>query len=262
MADENAVAPASGTALVELPLSLEEIAKDAELGGKMSMQDVSIPYVYVLQANSPQVNPESEKYIESAKPGMIYITALEKVFEGKQDGLPFIPCYFEARLNEWIARDAGGGLVNTYMPDDPIINKAKPSDRGIPILPNGHLLIQTQYHYMLVWLPTEESWVQCVMPVKSTGLKNARKMNRDIATFKVPGTTTKAPRFLYRWTMKTVRQQKDTNVWSNFAFTQGDIVSKPQYDAAKNYALIAAKGILRKPQDEEAHNQLDDEVPF
>lgn len=261
MADEQALAQAGQTALTELPLTLEELSKDADLGGKMSMQDVSIPYVYVLQSNSPQVNPESEKYIEGAKPGMIYVTALEKVFEGKQEGLPFIPCYFEARINEWISRDAGGGLVNTYMPDDPIMNKAKPSDRGIPILPNGHLLVQTQYHYLLTWIPTEESWIQTVMPVKSTGLKNARKMNRDIATMKVPGTTTKAPRFLYKWTMKTMRQQKDQNIWSNFLFIQGDIVSKPQYEAAKNYALIAAKGILRKPQDED-QSTIEDEVPF
>lgn len=240
----------SETALATMPMSIAELEGDADLGGKVSLADISIPYVYALQSNSPQVNPDSEKFIEGAMPGQLLVTAIDAVFDGRTKGLRIIPCYFESKINEWIPREQGGGLVGSYEPGDPIMNGATPNDKGIPALPNGHLLVQTHYQYVLLYNPNSSSWVQAIIPIKSTGLKKSRKLNSTIATTVIPNTTKKAPRFLYEWVLKTVKEQKDVNIWSNLDFTQGPMVSRECYDASKQYALIAAKGILRKNNEE------------
>lgn len=253
----NEIALKSDVALGLMPMDINEMMADAELGGKVSLADISIPYIYALQSNSPQVNPDSEKFIEGATPGMLLVTSLDSVFDGRKIGLPIVPCYFEAKINEWIPREQGGGLVNSYEPDSNIMDGAKPNDKGIPCLPNGHLLVQTAYHYVLFKNPLTGNWTQAIIPMKSTGLKKSRKLNSVINTTFIPGTTKKAPRFLYTWNLTTVKEQKDVNIWSNLEFTQLDMVNAEAYAAAKQYAIVAAKGILRKATDESKHADAD-----
>lgn len=247
----------SDVALGTMPFNIEEMSADAELGGKIALADISIPYIYALQANSPQVSVDSEKYIDGALPGMFLVTSLDKVYDGRNKGLKIVPCFFETKINEWIPREAGGGLVGSYESDNPIMNNTKLNDKGIPCLPNGHLMVQTAYHYVLVQLPDTGSWVQAIIPLKSTGLKKSRKLNSTISTTNIPGTNKRAPRFLYSWTLTTVKEQKDINIWSNFEFTQGDMVTSEAYAAAKQYAIVAAKGILRKVGEESKHADTD-----
>ena len=245
------------TALAPMPFDLNELAADAELGGKVALADISLPYIYALQSNSPQTNPDSEKYIEGAVAGMILISSLDKAYEGRTKGLKIVPCFFESKINEWIPREIGGGLVGTYEPDDPIMNSTKLNAKGIPCLPNGHMMVPTAYHYVLVQLPDTGSWIQAIIPMKSTGLKKSRKLNSVISTTNIPGTNKRAPRFLYSWMLNTVKEQKDVNIWSNFEFTQSDMVSSEVYAAAKQYAIVAGKGILRKAAEESKHEGTD-----
>jgi hypothetical protein len=262
----------SETALVPLAIDLEQMIKDAELGGTLGLADISIPYLYILQTNSPQCNPDHPKYIKGATAGMLYLTQFEEVFEGREGGLTFIPCYYERVIVEWLPRETGGGLVTTHLATSDIMSKATPDDKGKPTLPNGHQLQDTAYLYNLVHMTSTNSWVQCVMPVKSTGLKAVRKMNSTIATTKIPNTDKQAPRFLYKWAVTTKREAKDQYVWSSPAFQQEDQVTMEQYNAARTFAQIAAKGILRqKIVEKDAANvvsaenrksYMDDEVPF
>ncbi|MDQ3239679.1 MAG: hypothetical protein M3P33_04090 [bacterium] len=260
------MALASTSALAEVPINIADMEADVALGGKLGMKDISIPYVYIMQTNSPQVNPDNNKYIQGAVAGMILLTNLDIVFEGRNTGLKFVPCYYERKINEWVDRDKGGGLVGSYGGDDPIMNRAKPNDRGQMILPNGHMLVDTAYHYVLVHDEASNIWHQAVMPLKSTALKHSRRMNSTLATTKIPGTDKQAPRFLHPWIMKTTKEQKDTNVWSAPAFEPSNkMVSADVYAAAKAYAKIAGAGLLRRSIEEtEVKNAkvIDDEIPF
>lgn len=265
----NEITLKSENALAEVPMSIEDMAGDAELGGKVTLKDIAVPYLYVLQANSPQVNADHSKYIKGAAAGMWYMTNLELVFDGREVGLDFIPCYFESLVTEWTPREQGGGLVASHDPGAEILNLAKPNERGQLFLPNGHQLIDTAYHYVLARRPDNMSWTQCIMPMKSTALKVSRRMNSTIQTTMIPGTNKMAPRWLYKWHAITTRETKDQYVFSSPKFSQGDIVTSNEYNAAKQYAMIAAKGLLRRVAMEAAAEEtvdrkpLDgDEVPF
>ena len=251
----------SETALATVPIDLDTLAKDAELGGKVGLKDIAIPYLYVMQALTPQANPDNDKYIEGASAGMFLLTVKNKIYDGRKEGIKVVLCYYERRIMEWIPREQGGGLVGSYPADDPIMNQARPNDRGQMMLPNGHQLMDTAYHYVLVYDKSDETWTQAIMPLKSTALKVSRKLNSELSTSMVPGKKQKAPRFLFEYNIKTAKEQKDENVWSSPVFVQGDIVSLEVYNAAKEYAKIAAQNLLsRAPEPTEQATAGD--LPF
>ena len=248
-----ALAADDNKALAELGIDLDQMKVDAQRDGEMGITDISIPYLYILQTNSPQVNEDSEKFIEGAKAGMYYLTVLDKIFDGREKGVDVVFCYYNRNLNEWISRDDGGGLVAVYDLDDPIKNTTKPDEKGRPILPNGHLLVDTANHYCLV--DVNGVWVQCIFPMKSTALKVSRALNSLIKTTYIPNTDVRAPRYLYKHKATTVKEQKDTNIWSSPKLTIGPMVDKTIYTAAKEYAEIAEKGILRQAATESAETE-------
>ena len=257
----------SDTALAPIPMDLDQMVRDAELGGVIGLSDISIPYLYVLQSNSPQCNPDHPKHISGAIAGMLYLTQFEEVFEGREGGLTIIPCYYERLITEWLPRETGGGLVTSHPASSDIMEKAMVNDKKQAILPNGHQLIDTAYLYNLVHITKTNTWVQSIMPIKSTGLKAVRKMNSTIATTKIPNTDKQAPRFLFKWAVTTKREAKDQYVWSSIAFQQEGMVTNEQYNSARTFAMIAAKGIMRQAVvQKEATVKTsivdDDSVPF
>lgn len=259
MADKKDVAVKEENPLAALGISVDELTKDSRLGGEIGIQDIAIPYLYTLQSNSPQVNPDHDKYIQGATASMFYLTVLEKVFEGREKGVMIIPCHYERLITEWVDRDEGGGLVRSYPSGDPITTRAKADDKGRLRLPNNHLLVDTAYHYIMVNEPATDKWYEAIMPMKSTHLKASRKLNNEINTTKIPGTDVKIPRFLYTWNVKTKKEQKDTNVWNVPVFAKGEMCTKDLYEKAKRFSTLAAESMLRRP---EAEAKVDDEVPF
>jgi hypothetical protein len=244
----NEISMSQPGALAEIPFSVDEMAADTELGGKLSLQDIAVPYLYILQTNSPQVNPDHAKYIKNATAGMLYLSNIEQVFNGRDTGLPIVPCFYERLVNEWIPRNLGGGLVASLDPEADILKtciRREIDGKEVLVRPdNGHHMIETAYHYFLVGL--ERTWVQTICPFKSTALKVSRRMNSNIATTMIPGTDKKAPRFLYKWQFTTIKEQADEYVWSSPKLEKGGMVSADVYAAAKAFAQIAAKGVLRR----------------
>jgi len=264
-------------ALAPMPFSVEDMAADAGLGGKVGLTDIAVPYLYILQTNSPQCNPDHAKYVENAKSGMLYLSNLEKIFDGRTTGLVIVPCYYERLVTEWLPRSSGGGLVASHDPESDILKQVKSVEsegKTIQVLPDGHQVIDTAYHYVLAQDPESKVWYQAIMPLKSTALKASRRMNSTISTTNIPGTDKRAPRFLFKWKMLSVKEQKDDYVWSSPKLEQLDMVTADVYRAAKDYALVAAKGLLRRvaaeaemeegagPVKQSRTINPDDEVPF
>lgn len=264
-------------ALAPMPFNVEELEADANLGGNVGLADISIPYCYILQTNSPQCNPDHAKYVADAKSGMIYLSNLEKVYDGRNVGVTIVPCYYERLVTEWLPRSSGGGLVASHEPEADILKTARSVEsdgKTIMALPNGHQIIETAYHYILVQGPDSPIWYQAIAPFKSTALKASRRMNSEISVTMIPGTNKKAPRFLYKWKLTTSKEQKDDYVWSSPKLEQLGMVSADVYRAAKDYALISAKGLLRRvtveAEQEDSEIKIarqsmgrpDDEIPF
>jgi len=255
----------------ELPVPMEELEADANLGGKITFRDIGFPYLYVLQSMSPQVNPDNSKYIEGAMPGMLFLTNLDRVYDGRNEGLDVVLCHYDRKMTMWRQREQGGGFHGAYDPNDPVVKEAKPNERGILTLPNGMVLVDTAYHFLMAYLPDSQSWTQAVMPLKSTGMKASRKVSAIIQASTSPSGKP-LPRFTWKWRLTTYKEQKDNYIWSSPRFERIGMVPKGLYERGKEFATLAAReDIVRRVVEAEAgdnepangNGQISDkDVPF
>ena len=62
--------------------SLALFGDDAKGFDNMTQDDLALPFVRILGQLSPQVTMGDSKYIENAKPGMIYNTVTSELYDG------------------------------------------------------------------------------------------------------------------------------------------------------------------------------------
>ncbi len=254
MATKNSAEVATAKQSAQLPAGMtdmEELLRDSGAGvDSMGMDDVAVPYLYVLQTNSPQVNPDSDSYIEGAKAGMFFNNVSMEIYDGRTDGLIVIPCAYERKYVEWVPRDSGGGYVADHDIESGILSETTPNEKGIPCLKNGNLIVETAYHYVYFKNPKDGQWDQIIIPMKSTFLKKSRRWNKTLMATLIPGTSNRAPRWLYPYKIMTVKESKGENVWSNVDLTRlEEMVNADQYRAAKAFAEIVKSGQVVKAKE-------------
>jgi hypothetical protein len=272
--DKRDVAPAEEVRS-NLPAELLELAQGDSGSGVsgMTSDDVAVPYLYILQSNSPQVNEDHELYVEGARAGMFYNNVSGEVFDGREVGLEVIPCAYERKYVEWVDRDKGGGYVADHAVDSGILQETQPDARGRPVLGNGNFIVETAYHYVYMKNPNTGAWEEIIIPMKSTFLKKSRRWNKSLTTTVIPGSSLQAPRWLYPYRLKTVKEQKDNNTWSNYEIVrENDPVTVEQYQAAKKFAELFTSGLVVRAKETDTGTTAagssgggadkDDDMPF
>ena len=245
---ETEVAAVKDSAQLPVGISMEDLMADAGAGiDSMGLDDVAVPYLYVLQANSPQVNEDHDAYIKGARPGMFYNNVAEEVYDGRETGITVIPCAYERKYVEWVDRDSGGGYVADHAIDSDILSECSPNEKGIPVLKNGHLIVETAYHYVYMKNPLTGVWEEIIIPMKSTFLKKSRRWNKTLVSTLIPNTPKRAPRWLYPYQLKTIKESKGDNTWSNIDISRlGEMVTAEQYRSAKAFAELFSQGAVKK----------------
>ena len=149
----------------------------------MTQEDMALPFVRILGQLSPQVTDGDAKYIESAKPGMIYNTVTSECFDGKK-GIKVIPCYYKKDYPEWSDRgDGPGAPVAVHLPNSPIIQTGKRDGSKIR-LPNGNYLEETASYYVLVETKGG-AMTPALITMKSTQLNVSKKWNSMMKTIQI-----------------------------------------------------------------------------
>lgn len=236
------------------------VGNDAGAGNEnLTSKDIAIPYISILQALSPQCTKGGPDFIKGAEPGFFFQNVNLILWDPEKEPLMIVPCAFDRVINEWVPRDAGGGLVAVHPVNTPLMREAKPNDKGVPTLPNGHNLIDTATHYVLYKSPITGKFEPAVISMKSTGLKKSRLWNSLLTQQMVPNTETPAPRWLFQWEFKTVLESGNGNSWFNFEIARGPVVDRETYFAAKKLYEGWKAGSVTAPV--EPAEQAD-EMPF
>ena len=175
-------------------------------------KDLSIPFISILQSNSPQVENENPK---GAKPGMLFNTVSEELITG-DEGFVIQPVHFEEAYVEWVPRDSGGGFVAVHDSKSEVVTTAEAqrgSDRTKKLLmTNGHELIQTVYLYVLILDKAgKETNGFAVLSFTSTKLKIFRKWRT--ALFMIKG---RPALFKHRAVVSTTKEKNDKGSFYNF----------------------------------------------
>ncbi|TXH47708.1 MAG: hypothetical protein E6Q97_26585 [Desulfurellales bacterium] len=225
-----------------------DFAADAGLGVAFGATDLAIPFLVILQKNSPQVDEDNPKYLRDAKAAMIYNTVTGELFDGKTKGVLVVPTGYQKKYVEWISRDDGGGFVGQHEAESDAVRACRLNDRGKLETPDGHQMIETAYHYVVLIDPNNGSSQWAVISMASSQLKKSRKWNTLIAgiTMTKNGQTFKPPIFSHMYQLKTVLEQKDTNTWYGWDINNAGIVSDRRvYDSAKQYCQALLEGSVR-----------------
>jgi len=230
----------------------------------MTQEDMALPYVRILGQLSAQVNEGDGKYIEGAKPGMIFNNVTGEVFDGKK-GIKVIPCYYKKDYPEKSDKgDAFATTVATHLPTSPVIQTGKREGPKIR-LPNGNYLEETSYYYVLMETKAG-GMTPALITMKSTQLSVSKNWNSMMKTIQIAdgkGGFAIPPMHGVVYNLASTLQKNDKGSWYGWAVTQDRIMGqgdKSLYLTAKEFNSSVSKGDVQTKEDVEEKSK--DSTPY
>ena len=179
--------------------------------------DLAIPFLNVLQANSPQCEGEDAE----ARPGMFFNTVTGEHLSGKE-GVYIVPSKTDHNFVEWVPREdgggGGGGFVGIHQLDSDIVAGAKESaeEYGKYKTKEGNDLVETFYIYGVLCSEDGEPLSPIILAFTSTKIKRYKAWSTSMNLFRPKdgkGNAVKVPMFAHYVKMTTF---SDKNSYGSF----------------------------------------------
>lgn len=240
---------------------MDDVMADAGAGLEhVTTADQMIPFLRILQSNSPQAIKRNAAYVESAEPSMLINTATTRVYDGEK-GCLVIPCTYQRRYTEWWPRDddakgaeTGKGLVRDWGQDDSILAKTTKDKRNRDVTAQGTYISTDGTFYCLLVDEETGAHERVVVTMTSTQLKKSRRWNTIMSSFQIPrpdGRGTFTPPIFYRsYRLTTVPEGNDNGDWFGWAVAPGPLVPElpagaDLYNAAKAFREAVNAGLVK-----------------
>ena len=229
-----------------------------------SQQDYAVPFLTILQALSPQCDPASGKYLPHARPGMLFNTVTQALY----DAVQFIPCHRAHVYTEWLPRTAGGGFRGVLDVNDPRVLEAKlasPDAFGklLAMGPDKTLteLVETFQMYGVLVAP--EGMQGAVINFTSTQIKKYKAWMTKARTVRVPSARDAnrqitPPLFAQLFQLTSVPESNAKGKWYGWKIEpapEGLLLdpASERYGEARGFRQLAESGVLKqRPEDYEA----------
>ena len=227
-----------------------DIEKFADQGFEnIDSKSLQLPFLKILGQLSPQVTAGDSKYIDAAKPGMIYNTVTDKLYDGNK-GILVIPAYYKFEYIEWADRGQEGSNAprNIYPADSDIMSKTNRGDDGKDRLESGNYIEETASHFVVV---VEESMAsEALITMKSTQRKKSKKWNSMMMSLRQKrkdgkGFFKPAP-FTQMYSLKTVLEKNNLGSWFGWEIEHiGQVESEETIKGAYDFYESCKKGAVR-----------------
>ncbi len=184
MSDENVLVPGNSLGMI-----VADYGDETGFENQTS-SDMVTPYLQVLQTNSPQIDEDDPSYIQGAKHGMLLNTATGEIYEGREQGVLFVPSCTAHLYVEYRPRDEGGGFLGTHEASSEIVRNATGEFNELRTA-EGTELTETFYIYGVlvggdVSSPETLHVVGgIIIPFASTKIKAYKKWNTSVRTHMV-----------------------------------------------------------------------------
>lgn len=253
--------------LAEIPkekaLTTMNFEQDAGDGfGNADKDSFAIPFLSILQSNSPQLDDGKPEYLPAARPGMFFNSATKELFDGKDAGILLVPAHFQRKFVEWRSRDEGGGYVREYDPSQIDLDQLERDDSGRYLIgSDGHYLSDTRYHFCVLLTPDGASLV--VLSLSSTQIKKSRAWLTTMNALKLTGKDGKKftpPTYSHVYRATTVSEQNEKGSWKGAKFELVRPLSADEigvYQMAKEFKRQVTAGVARveEPSDTAQHEE-------
>ena len=211
-------------------------------------KSLALPFLKVLGQLSPQVTQGDSQFNPDARPGMIYNTVTDELYDGA-GGITVIPCYYKLEYIEWRDREKGSvAPVNVYSSGSDIMTKTTRGDDGKDRLENGNYIEETASHYVTVVEPEKSSTAMITM--KSTQRKKSKKWNSMMMSLRQKkkdgkGFFRPAP-FTQQYSLKTVLEKNNLGSWYGWEIEHtGTVANEETIKAALDFYESCKKGSVR-----------------
>jgi len=190
-------------------LAETDFGDDAGMGFENQTQnDITIPFLGLLQKMSPQLTKTDTEYIKGAEDGDLFNTVLQQVVPSP---CYIVPCYTENMYVEWVPRDDGGGFVGVHQLDSDVVEAAKEaagSGFGKLKTAEGNDLIETflLYALQLEEKDSKESLSPIVIAFTSTKIKVYKRIMSALRMIKG-----NPPMFAFRLAISSVPETNKAN---------------------------------------------------
>lgn len=286
MASKAATKPADTSSAQELVDTKDHAIVTAEHADMMSggsdfnQSDLSIPFLRIIQALSPQLQKAEPQYDPDADQGMICETVTPRFFDG-DEGLILIPVMYQRSYTEW--KPNRGGLVADYGSDPAILSKCtKVTDKDgktRTVTEAGNEISEAAQYYVL-YAPYDEDapfevggeFEQAILTMAGTQWKQSRDWNTNMQRVRLrraDGSIVKNPLpFAQSYHFTTLAQKKDNYNFYGWqikphAFTLSLPSGEELANFAANFRKLAATGAVKGNDGGAVENpNVDGPVPF
>ena len=211
--------------------------------GEVTSDDLKQPRISIIQALSPQRQKTSPDYNPDAEEGDLYYSGTNTVVSG-EEGIQFLPVFYNKTLVEWRLREKGGGLVTVHPADSDILTRSTRDSQGRMITPSGETQITTtanHYGYAMI----DDVPQKCVISMTGSQLKHSRNWNTLIQGMKIKGEKGMftPPAFANWYLLKTEVESNDRGSWYSYQITQYEQLKDADLFAeAKDFSAFCAGG--------------------
>lgn len=187
-----------------------------------TISDLSIPFIKIMQSNSPEVEDE---LIEGVKAGDLVNSVSKEIMK---QPIVVQPVYKEAAVVEWVPRNKGGGVADRHELDSEIFLDAIKKNNGsrippkdadgkrIPFKsPDNNDLVETYYIYCLILDETgQEVEGFCVLAFASTNIKVYKDWLTSMYSLKGA-----PPMYANRCKVSSAKQKNNDGTFFTFAIS-------------------------------------------
>lgn len=252
MSKKQELKPAGSTALAGVSADQLNFLADHSGHGaqRVSMQDIVMPRINILQDLSPQLKPNKPEYVEGAKRGQLFNAATRRVM----DALNVLPCAYIRHYIEW-RPNRGGFVADHGEGGEALMAQTKRNDDHFDVLPSGNLLIPTPTWYCL---DLDNGGQQIVIPMPRTQARTSKSWMSQATSERVnprdldPNDSRPVfqPPLYYRsWTLGSTIREDGENDWFVFTVNPGPNViqlGQPELlPMAANFAKLIESGEVR-----------------
>lgn len=247
-----------------------DFGADAGAGMENTTQEsFAIPFLSVLQSNSPQVTEGDAKFIADARPGMLLNTVTGKLYDGKVGAL-FVQSAYRRAFLEWGPRQGeGAGFQGEHTAEE--IQKLRdqkaivemegrlyrPLQDGSVNAKRCNSFRDTRMHYgLLIEDEVSGDAMPVLLSLSSTQIKKSKQLMSALSAVKVSlanGSKVSPPTFASIVRITTVPESNDQGNWFGVRFAiEKRVESKAVYDAAKEFYKMVMAGAVSANHEQDA----------
>lgn len=209
----------------------------------------AIPFLAIMQKGSPQVDKDSDAYVEGAEVGDLMLTTTQEIFKD-EDGVDIVFCGYRRAFLRWAPRDQGGGFKGELAVDEVAAARANGSIReedGKLFADDGDLIRDTRIHYVMVVRP-DGSFTPAVISCSSTQIKKSKMLMTQLQTYRAngPNGSYNPPTFAHIFHAETVAESNDQGNWRGWKFSRVSFVASQQlFQACAKFSESVVAGAVR-----------------